>query len=80
MFALSLTRRRRHLEWCTDCGISTELWLITEFMANGSLFDVLCARTVDEEGLLKMAASITAGLSYLHTELTGGTHSTQLIH
>lgn len=54
-----------------DCGAWTELWLISEYHENGSLFDYLDANTVSRQTMLNMATSITNGLAHLHTEIVG---------
>lgn len=54
-----------------DNGTWTQLWLITEYMENGSLFDFLSSNLVSHELLLRMAASISTGLSHLHMEIVG---------
>uniref|UniRef100_A0A1I7XSS7 receptor protein serine/threonine kinase n=1 Tax=Heterorhabditis bacteriophora TaxID=37862 RepID=A0A1I7XSS7_HETBA len=55
-----------------DTGTAMQLWLITEYHPNGSLFDYLFRETVDIKTLIKMVRSIANGLSFLHTELSGG--------
>ncbi|XP_054168311.1 TGF-beta receptor type-1-like isoform X2 [Oppia nitens] len=54
-----------------DNGTWTQLWLITDFHENGSLFDYLSKMTVDTAGMCKMAASIANGLAHLHMEICG---------
>ena len=49
----------------------TELWLITQFHPNGSLYDYLNMEDVSSKVLLQMAISICSGLAHLHTELFG---------
>ena len=49
-----------------DRGTYTELWLITEFHENGSLYDFLNARPLSVELLLKQTLSIVNGLVHLH--------------
>lgn len=55
----------------TDNGTWTQLWLITDYHENGSLFDFLTARTVDSNTLIKMAQSIATGLAHLHMDIVG---------
>lgn len=55
----------------TDNGTWTQLWLVTDFHENGSLFDFLTARTVDTKGMLVMALSIATGLAHLHMDIVG---------
>lgn len=54
-----------------DNGTWTQLWLVTEYMENGSLFDYLSSQLVDHDLLLRMAASIATGLAHLHMEIVG---------
>lgn len=54
-----------------DIGLWTELWLVTEFVANGSLFDYLSRCSVDVPSLCHMASGIAGGLAHLHMEIQG---------
>ncbi|KAG8190143.1 hypothetical protein JTE90_026711 [Oedothorax gibbosus] len=54
-----------------DIGTWTQLWLITEFHPNGSLFDYLSHTTVDSSTMYTMALSIANGLYHLHMEIHG---------
>ncbi|XP_065211600.1 TGF-beta receptor type-1 isoform X2 [Planococcus citri] len=54
-----------------DNGTWTQLWLVTDFHENGSLFDFLNRTTVDVVGMVKMAYSIATGLAHLHMEIVG---------
>ncbi|RWS31446.1 transforming growth factor-beta receptor type I-like protein [Leptotrombidium deliense] len=54
-----------------DNGTWTQLWLITDYHENGSLFDYLNRVTVDTTGMCKMAYSIANGLAHLHMEILG---------
>lgn len=49
-----------------DRGLYTELWLITEFHENGSLFDYLTVNKIGTDLMLKMALSVVNGLVHLH--------------
>lgn len=55
----------------SDNGTWTQLWLITNYHENGSLFDFLTARTIDSTTLVKMALSIATGLAHLHMDIVG---------
>lgn len=55
----------------TDNGTWTQLWLITDYHENGSLFDFLNRTTVDIPGMIRMALSISTGLAHLHMEIFG---------
>lgn len=51
---------------------ATELYLITEYCAHGSLFEYLRSQHVlSKKDLLRMAGSIATGLGYLHVEVMG---------
>uniref|UniRef100_A0A1B6EC83 Serine/threonine-protein kinase receptor n=1 Tax=Clastoptera arizonana TaxID=38151 RepID=A0A1B6EC83_9HEMI len=54
-----------------DNGTWTQLWLITDYHENGSLFDYLNRSTVDVPGMIRMALSIATGLAHLHMEIVG---------
>ncbi|XP_028169479.1 TGF-beta receptor type-1 isoform X2 [Ostrinia furnacalis] len=54
-----------------DNGTWTQLWLITDYHENGSLFDFLTARTIDSATLVKMALSVATGLAHLHMDIVG---------
>lgn len=54
-----------------DNGTWTQLWLITDYHENGSLFDFLNCTTVDVAGMITMAYSIATGLAHLHMEIVG---------
>ena len=55
----------------TDVGTWTELWLVTEFHENGSLYDYLSETKVNVAGMFKLAGSIASGLAHLHMEIVG---------
>ncbi|KAJ9592727.1 hypothetical protein L9F63_015607, partial [Diploptera punctata] len=54
-----------------DNGTWTQLWLITDYHENGSLFDYLNRSTVDTAGMIRMSLSIATGLAHLHMEIVG---------
>ncbi|XP_038129451.1 activin receptor type-1 [Cyprinodon tularosa] len=55
----------------TSRNSSTQLWLITEYHENGSLYDYLQRVAVETSEGLAMAASVANGLVHLHTEIFG---------
>lgn len=55
----------------TSRNSSTQLWLITHYHENGSLYDYLQRNTVDADGCLNVVLSIASGLVHLHTEIFG---------
>jgi len=55
----------------SDVGTWTELWLVTEYHENGSLFDYLQETTIDVPTMFKLACSIANGLTHLHNEIHG---------
>lgn len=55
----------------TSRNSSTQLWLITHYHENGSLYDYLQRVAVETSEGLAMAASIAFGLVHLHTEIFG---------
>ena len=48
-----------------------QLWLITEYYSNGSLFDYISRHVVTPNQLVNMALSIATGLSHLHMPIIG---------
>lgn len=54
-----------------DNGTWTQLWLVTDYHENGSLFDFLTSRTVDSKTMLLMALTIATGLAHLHMDIVG---------
>ncbi|KAL9913636.1 TGF-beta receptor type-1 isoform X1 [Glossina fuscipes] len=54
-----------------DNGTWTQLWLVTDYHENGSLFDYLTSHTVDTKTMLSMALSISTGLAHLHMDIVG---------
>ncbi|XP_012548997.1 TGF-beta receptor type-1 isoform X4 [Bombyx mori] len=54
-----------------DNGTWTQLWLITDYHENGSLFDFLTAKSIDSNTLIKMSLSIATGLAHLHMDIVG---------
>uniref|UniRef100_A0A1A8QKR5 Serine/threonine-protein kinase receptor n=2 Tax=Nothobranchius rachovii TaxID=451742 RepID=A0A1A8QKR5_9TELE len=49
----------------------TQLYLITDYHENGSLYDYLKSTTLDNKGMLRLAYSSMSGLCHLHTEIFG---------
>eukprot|EP00118_Oscarella_pearsei_P006700 m.30763 g.30763 ORF g.30763 m.30763 type:complete len:528 (+) comp31389_c0_seq2:20-1603(+) len=52
-------------------GSCTELWLITQYHSNGSLYDYLKSNELNHETLLKMAYTTVSGVAHLHSEIRG---------
>jgi TGF-beta receptor type-1 len=48
-----------------------QLWLITEYYSNGSLFDYISKHVVTPNQLVNMAFSIATGLAHLHMPIIG---------
>lgn len=55
----------------TSRNSSTQLWLITHYHENGSLYDYLQRMALDVETCLGLASSIICGLVHLHVEIFG---------
>ncbi|XP_075758148.1 activin receptor type-1-like [Pelodiscus sinensis] len=55
----------------TSRNSSTQLWLITHYHENGSLYDYLQRTVLDTEICLRLAYSIICGLVHLHVEIFG---------
>jgi len=54
-----------------DIGTWTQLWLVTDYCPNGSLFDYLSRCVVSPSQMVSMALSIATGLAHLHMEIIG---------
>lgn len=65
-----------------DRGTYTELWIITEFHQNGSLYDYLNQPNLKQTpaDTLRMALSIVNGLDHLHTPIESCTGKPALAH
>ena len=63
-----------------DRGTYTELWIITDFHHNGSLFDFLNMNSVTPADALRMCLSIVNALDHLHTPIESCTGKQPLAH
>ncbi|GAB1286348.1 Activin receptor type-1C [Apodemus speciosus] len=54
-----------------DNGTWTQLWLVSEYHEQGSLYDYLNRNIVTVAGMVKLALSIASGLAHLHMEILG---------
>ncbi|CAH8511906.1 unnamed protein product [Schistosoma turkestanicum] len=54
-----------------DTGLSTQLWLITDYHPLGSLYEFLQQHCLTPFALVRAVASIINGLAHLHMEITG---------
>ena len=54
-----------------DKGCTTELWLVTDYHEQGSLFDYLNRNTVTPQQMVKMTLSLATGLAHLHMPIIG---------
>lgn len=52
-------------------GSWTQLFLITDYHENGSLYDYLREHCLDTTAMLKLAHSTVSGITHLHTEIYG---------
>ncbi|XP_072288774.1 bone morphogenetic protein receptor type-1B isoform X1 [Eucyclogobius newberryi] len=52
-------------------GSWTQLYLITDYHENGSLYDYLKSTSLDSQSMLRLAYSSVSGLCHLHTEICG---------
>uniref|UniRef100_A0A4X2LWV2 receptor protein serine/threonine kinase n=2 Tax=Vombatus ursinus TaxID=29139 RepID=A0A4X2LWV2_VOMUR len=55
----------------TDNGTWTQLWLVSEYHEQGSLYDYLNRNTVTVDGMVRLALSVASGLAHLHMEIVG---------
>ncbi|CAB4061309.1 TGFBR1 [Lepeophtheirus salmonis] len=54
-----------------DNGTWTQLWLVTDYHQQGSLFDYISRNVINSNQMLVMALSIATGLAHLHMEIIG---------
>ncbi|XP_006815938.1 TGF-beta receptor type-1-like [Saccoglossus kowalevskii] len=54
-----------------DNGTWTQLWLVSDYHENGSLYDYLARIPVDITGVIKLSLSTASGLAHLHMEIVG---------
>ncbi|XP_021703579.1 TGF-beta receptor type-1 isoform X2 [Aedes aegypti] len=63
-----------------DNGTWTQLWLVTDYHENGSLFDFLTSRSIDTKTMVEMAYSIATGLAHLHMDIVGSQGKPAIAH
>ena len=75
IYSIVLLRHENILGYIASDMVSnsgvTELWLITQYHSNGSLYDYLSYNTIDCACMVQLMLSICNGLTHLHTELFG---------
>jgi len=54
-----------------DNGTWTQLWLVTQYMEQGSLYDFLTRRCVEAKHAVSLCLNIATGLAHLHLEILG---------
>lgn len=55
----------------TSRNFCTQLWLLTHYYPNGSLFDHLNRNALSHNDMVLICLSIANGLVHLHTEILG---------
>ncbi|CAF1644214.1 unnamed protein product [Adineta ricciae] len=63
-----------------DASTYTQLWLVTEYHENGSVYDYLMNHTISIPILLKMMSSIASGLCHLHLPIDSTNGKVALAH
>ncbi|CAL1543622.1 unnamed protein product [Lymnaea stagnalis] len=63
-----------------DNGTWTQLWLITDYHENGSLFDFLNRQTVSPMGMVRLAHTAACGMAHLHMEILGAQGKPAIAH
>lgn len=64
----------------TSRNSCTQLWLITQYHENGSLYDYLQYTALTPDSMLRLAHSAAAGLVHLHTEILGNKGKAAIAH
>ncbi|CAL1271907.1 unnamed protein product [Larinioides sclopetarius] len=59
---------------------STEMWLLTAFHEQGSLYDYLLENTITLNKMMQFVRSICSGLLHLHTEMFGSKGKPAIAH
>lgn len=75
------SKEMQNYAWCVhffifcfsppDNGTWMQLWLITDFHENGSLFDYLNRQTLTPTSMVQLAHSTACGMAHLHSEILG---------
>ncbi|KAL8610512.1 hypothetical protein ACOMHN_060432 [Nucella lapillus] len=63
-----------------DNGTWTQLWLITDYHENGSLFDFLNRQVVSPAIMVRLALSAACGMAHLHMEILGAQGKPAIAH
>ncbi|KAK7506299.1 hypothetical protein BaRGS_00002411 [Batillaria attramentaria] len=63
-----------------DNGTWTQLWLITDYHENGSLFDFLNRQTVSPAVMIRLALTAACGMAHLHMEILGAQGKPAIAH
>ncbi|XP_076459416.1 TGF-beta receptor type-1-like [Babylonia areolata] len=63
-----------------DNGTWTQLWLITDYHENGSLFDYLNRQAVTPAVMIRLAVSAACGMAHLHMEILGAQGKPAIAH
>lgn len=63
-----------------DNGTWLQLWLITDYHVNGSLFDYLNRQTVSPAIMIRLALSAACGMAHLHMEILGAQGKPAIAH
>ncbi|CAF2121541.1 unnamed protein product [Rotaria magnacalcarata] len=63
-----------------DASTYTQLWLVTEYHENGSVYDYLMNHTITVPILIKMMLSIASGLCHLHMPIDSTNGKVALAH
>lgn len=64
----------------TSCNSTTQLWLVTDYHALGSLYDYLVRRSLNYNQMYKIMYSVVKGINHLHEELYGDQDKPQIAH
>lgn len=70
-FFLNINLQQQNNFFLLDNGTWTQLWLVSEYHEQGSLYDYLNRNIVTVAGMIKLALSIASGLAHLHMEIVG---------
>ncbi|XP_005103381.1 TGF-beta receptor type-1 [Aplysia californica] len=63
-----------------DNGTWTQLWLITDYYENGSLFDYLNRQTISPTSMIRLAHTAAGGMAHLHMEILGAQGKPAIAH
>lgn len=60
-----------------SCNSATQMWLVTQYHRNRSLYDYLNNQSINPKEAFVLIESVLAGITHLHLAIEAGTHMTK---